>query len=75
MTLERAIRLAKKWSEGGVCTLSEGEAEEYHKLCLEALTRQKNSSVEGVCGSCVYNPPSSGDGKPCSYCVAVTKRY
>ena len=37
MTKERAMRLAAKWASGGVCTLSEGEAEEYHALCLEAL--------------------------------------
>ena len=23
---------------------------------------------EWICGTCVYYPPSSGDGKPCSYC-------
>lgn len=25
------------------------------------------------CDVCLYNPPSSGDGKPCSYCPAVGK--
>lgn len=40
MTRERAIRLAEKWASGGVCTLTEGEAEEYHKVCLEALMNQ-----------------------------------
>lgn len=37
MTRERAISLAKRWAEDGVCTLSEGEAKEYHEMCLEAL--------------------------------------
>lgn len=23
---------------------------------------------ERICESCVYNPPSSGDGKPCCMC-------
>lgn len=41
MTRDRAIRLARKWSLGGVCTLREGEAEEYHKICLEALMEQE----------------------------------
>lgn len=41
MTKERAMRLAAKWANGGVCTLREGEAEEYHKLCLEALRGSK----------------------------------
>ena len=47
MTLERAIRLAKRWSTGGVCTLTEGEAEEYHKLCLEALMEKKEGPKAG----------------------------
>lgn len=25
------------------------------------------------CDVCAYNPPSSGDGKPCSICPAVKK--
>ena len=40
MTREKAIRIASKWAEGHVCTLREGEAQEYHKLCLEALLKQ-----------------------------------
>lgn len=41
MTIERAIRLAAKWSQGFVCSISEGEAKEYHKMCLEALRAQQ----------------------------------
>ena len=41
MTGERAIRSAQKWAFGGVCTLKEGEAQEYHKLCLAALRAQQ----------------------------------
>lgn len=41
MTLERAIRLAKKWSQGYVCTLREGEAAEYHKLALALMEQEK----------------------------------
>ena len=26
------------------------------------------AELEYPCGNCVYNPPSSGDGKPCSNC-------
>ncbi len=40
MKLDRAIRLAQTWTFGGVCTLSEGEAQEYHKLALTALRAQ-----------------------------------
>lgn len=41
MDRARAIRLAEKWSQGYVCTLREGEAQEYHKLCLAALQEQE----------------------------------
>lgn len=41
MTRHQAMRLASKWAEGGVCTLREGEAKEYHKLCLDALRAQQ----------------------------------
>ena len=41
MTIERAKRLAKQWANGYVCSLREGEAEEYHKLCFSALQEQQ----------------------------------
>lgn len=41
MDRARAIRLAERWSEGGVCTLRHAEANEYHKLCLAALRAQE----------------------------------
>ena len=41
MTIERAKQLAKKWANGYVCSLREGEAEEYHKLCFSALCAQQ----------------------------------
>jgi hypothetical protein len=43
MTIEKAMRLASKWASGGVCTLKEGEAVEYHKICYEALKALKTS--------------------------------
>lgn len=42
MTLERAIRLAREWASGGVCTVREGEAQEYHKMALAALEAQRD---------------------------------
>ncbi len=52
MKLDRAIRLAQAWAFGGVCTLSEGEAQEYHKLALAALQakatqKKKKGDAEG----------------------------
>lgn len=46
MTTERAMRLAAKWAAGHVCTLREGEAQEYHELCLEALKQTQWISVK-----------------------------
>ena len=40
MTIKKAMRLAAQWASGGVCTLREGEAREYHKTCYEALKKQ-----------------------------------
>lgn len=37
MTKEKAIQLAQQWSQGLVCSLRDGEAEEYHKLFLDML--------------------------------------
>ena len=41
MTIERAKQLAKQWANGYVCSLREGETEEYHKMCLSALQEQQ----------------------------------
>lgn len=43
MTLDRAICLARSWAFGGCCTLAEGEAQEYHKMALEAFMQQKTT--------------------------------
>lgn len=45
MTKERAMRLAAKWANGGVCTLREGEAQEYHELCLAALRKSRQEWI------------------------------
>ena len=44
MTLERAIGLASEWSDGHVNTLRNGEAEAYHKLCLELLLEKREDT-------------------------------
>lgn len=41
MTTQRAIDLANTWYRSGVCTLKEGEAEEYHKMFLKMLHKKK----------------------------------
>lgn len=41
MTLERMKQIARKWSSGYVCTLREGEVQEYHRKVLEMLEREE----------------------------------
>lgn len=63
MTLKHAIRLASAWSQGHVCTLRDGDAEEYHKMALEAFRAQQESEknepltleeLRGMVGKPVY---------------------
>lgn len=43
MTRERAERLAMQWSVGGVCSLRDGEATEYHQMFYEMLRAQQEA--------------------------------
>ena len=45
MTIERAKRLAEQWSKGWVCSLREGEAEEYHKMFLSLLCKEQKNNA------------------------------
>ena len=42
MTVEYALRLARQWSQGHICTLREGEAKEYHKLVASLLEKERS---------------------------------
>ena len=37
MTRQRALRLAREWSQGHVCSLRDGEAAEYHTMFAAML--------------------------------------
>ena len=37
MTRQRALRLAREWSQGYVCSLRDGEAAEYHSMFAAML--------------------------------------
>lgn len=39
MTRQRALRLAREWSQGHVCSLRNGEAEEYHAMFVAMLEK------------------------------------
>lgn len=68
MTIDRAIRLAKKWAAGGVCTLSEDEAREYHEICLDALQAVDNPLVLSCkAGDTVWCIERDEDGDECDY--------
>ena len=69
MTEERAIRIARKFASGGVCTLREGEAQEYHKRCLDALL----SKLEKKNAPLTLDELLKMDGEPV-YCVEITGR-
>lgn len=56
MTRQKAIELAAKWAEGGVCTLREVEAMEYHKICLDALLAQQEREKDHT-STCEENEP------------------
>lgn len=56
MTRQKAIELSAKWAEGGVCTLREWDAREYHKLCLDALGAQQDREND--------HPRTSGENEP-----------
>ena len=38
--------------------------------CEKELLIEPERKTETPCDLCRHNPPSSGDGKPCSYCPA-----
>ncbi len=63
MTLDRAIRLAQKWADGMVCTLQDGEAQEYHKLALSAL-RAQQEKPEGKPLETTWETPET-----CPHCM------
>lgn len=46
MTLQRARSLASRWSQGHLCFLRYGEAEEYHKLFLALLEERIKQEKE-----------------------------
>ena len=48
MTLQRARSLASRWSQGHLCFLRHGEAEEYHKLVLSLLEERIKQEKEAV---------------------------
>ena len=74
MTLERAKRIAKQWANGYVCSLREGEAEEYHKLCFSAL-RAKQENPSGGWISVEDRLPELGERVLCTDGNCVFEQY
>lgn len=44
-----------------------------NKLNFMLFVDQSPTVHLSPCDVCAYNPPSSGDGKPCSMCPAIRK--
>lgn len=47
MTLKRALILARTWASGGVCSVRDAEAMEYHKMAAAALEAQMDGRPGG----------------------------
>lgn len=50
-----------------------GEELTVQEICKRLERAEKRVKVMSPCDLCGYNPPSSGDGKPCSLCPAEPK--
>ena len=73
MNKQKALRLARKWAQGHVCSLRDGEAEEYHSMFAAMLEESIPNEPLTPCDVCKFSPPSSSDGKPCCMCPAVRR--
>ena len=83
MTREEALKLLEneiyKWSmdwDEGEDGLDYTEAIEIAIAALRPVSREQPTltppkEATYPCDLCVYNPPSSLDGKPCTYCPAT----
>ena len=49
MTRQRALRLAREWSQGHVCSLRDGEAAEYHSM-FAAMLEEAPPNEPLTCG-------------------------
>ncbi len=51
MNKKHALTLARKWAQGGMCSIRDGEAREYHKIVVSLLEatppeEEKNASSD-----------------------------
>lgn len=67
MTREEAINMLKSKMDGHTDTSYEWA--ETVRMAIKSLEQEPTSP----CDVCRYNPPSSGDGKPCTMCPAVAE--
>ena len=69
--MARAIDANELMVEIQVCSWdSEQDKERAEDLVLGMPTLTPPNKPTYPCDLCVYNPPSSLDGKPCTYCPA-----
>jgi Lar family restriction alleviation protein len=59
-----AVHCRRCSARGAFTLLSKGKSE------TEAIEAWDRRTANTPCDLCRFNPPSSGDGKPCTMCVA-----
>lgn len=70
------IRVAKKAADAWRNTDSYYQAAQIIDMLVEELesaTLTQPNEPTYPCDLCVYNPPSSLDGKPCTFCPATSR--
>ena len=77
MTREEAEIYAKTMTyEDALYNLSQARAIPYRKatfIKVNELIKTLLQEPKYPCDVCMYNPPSSADGKPCTMCPATAK--
>ena len=70
MTRQRALRLAREWAQGHVCSLRDGEAEEYHAM-FATMLEESMPNEPLTCGGCYWK--THGSFGPCFNCAREKK--
>ena len=67
MNKKRALRLAREWAQGHVCSLRDGEATEYHSM-FAAMLEESMPNDPLTCEGCACEEYRR-DTYPCNCCA------
>ena len=67
MTRQRALRLAREWAQGHVCSIRDGEAAEYHSMFV-AMLEESMSNEPLTCEGCKFEYEAT-DEAMCEQCI------